>query len=181
MAWSFSSQPPPLALLVRQKEFLEPGISPVCYMSPPSSDMPKRPHLGVHTNKMYQLAGSFWCGWAAAPIRHLYYCKHDTSKPVCPTFNKNWRYLCFSIWDSSTSLTGKWQATFSQLRTMASDLEALILISGIQLSAAAHLEIWWREDPPNLTHLAPWLHPEKSLAAISLILIYTLICQINIW
>lgn len=43
---------PPLALLVRQKEFLEPGISPVCYMSPPSSDMPKRPHLGVHTNKM---------------------------------------------------------------------------------------------------------------------------------
>lgn len=68
-----------------------------------------------------------------------------------PTFNKNWRYLCFSIWDSSTSLTGKWQPTFSQLRTMASDLEALILISSIQLSTATHLQIWWHILPPDCT------------------------------
>ncbi|TWW53219.1 hypothetical protein D4764_0108810 [Takifugu flavidus] len=67
----------------------------------------------------------------AAPIRLLISCS------ILPSLvNKTLRYLNSSTWGRISSLTRRRHSTFFRFRTMASDLEVLILIPTTSLSAA---------------------------------------------
>ena len=76
---------------------------------------------------------------AAAPIRL------SVSRSILPSLmNKTPRYFNSTTWGRSSPPTQREQATFFQSRTMASDLEVLILIPAVSHSAANRPRTRWR-------------------------------------
>ncbi len=120
------------------------------------------------------------------PVHWPHYCRSCTDPSVnqicfiLPSLvNKTPRYLNSSTWGSNTPPTCSGQATLFRLRTMASDLEALILIPTASHSAANRPSACWRSwsevantttssaksrdeiaCSPNPTPSGPWLRLE---------------------